>query len=118
MLKWVGRFYLSLAVILTMTPQVVLHASNMPSQSAKQIVPLDMSMPRMDMSKCDLPAPCKSVTPACTDSMGCLTVVVLPTTPLSAATPLGWGILSYTFFDVALTGRTIRPELFPPIFRG
>jgi hypothetical protein len=119
MLKWVGTFFLSLAVILTMmTLQVVPHECDVPSRSSNLMVALDMSMTHMGMSKGDRLAPCKSMTPTCTDSMGCLTGVVLPTTPHSAATPSTRGILSYTFFDVALTGRTIRPELFPPILRG
>ena len=112
MLKRVATYLLSLAVVLTMTLQVVRPASGMPSDPA-------MSMAGMDMSNCDHPAvPCKGMTPACIDSMGCVTIIGLPTIPLTAATPFEWGVLSYTAFGVALIGRTIRPELFPPILRA
>jgi hypothetical protein len=112
MLKRIASYLLSLAVIVTMTLQMVPHAFAMPSDS-------EMSMAGMDMSDCDHPAtPCKGLTPTCIDSMGCVTIIFLPTIPLAAATPFEWGILSYTAFDVALAGRTIRPELFPPILRA
>jgi hypothetical protein len=112
MLKRIATYLLSLAVILTMTLQTVPHGSGMPSEST-------MSMAGMDMGNCDRPtAPCKGMTPACIDSMGCVTIIGLPTIPLAAATPFEWGVLSYTTFDVALAGRTIRPEIFPPILRA
>jgi hypothetical protein len=112
MLKRIATYLLSLAVVLTMTLQTVPHASGMPSETT-------MSMAGMDMSDCDRPAtPCKGLTPTCIDSMGCVTIIFLPAIPLAAATPFEWGILSYTAFDVALAGRTIRPELFPPILRA
>jgi hypothetical protein len=58
------------------------------------------------------------MTPACIDSMGCATIVALPTAPLLAFAPLHWNVLSYGLADVAMNGRTIRPELFPPILRA
>ncbi len=112
MWKRIATHLLSLAVILTMTLQAVPHASGMPSEST-------MSMAGMDMTNCDHPAaPRKGMSPACIDSIGCVTIIGLPTIPLAAATPFEWGVLSYTAFDVALAGRTIRPELFPPILRA
>src|SRR6267154_2427895 len=101
MLKRIAIYLLSLAVVLTMTLQTVPHASGMPPDPA-------MSMAGMDMSNCDHPAapckgaPCKGMTPACNDSMGCVTIIGLPTVPLAAATPFKWGVFSYTAFDVAL----------------
>ena len=110
MLKRIATYLLSFAVVLVMTLQVIPHAPAMAS---------DLSMAGMDMSNCDHPAaPCKGMTPACIDNMGCATIIGLPTAPLSAATPFEWGVLSYAVFDVALAGRTIRPELFPPILRA
>ena len=112
MLKRIATCLLSLAVIVTMTLQVIPHAPAMPLDSPT-------SMAGMDMSNCEhRAAPCKGITPACIDSMGCVTIIGLPTTPLSASVPFKWGVLSYTVFDVALAGRTIRPELFPPILRA
>jgi len=112
MVHRIATYLLSLAVILTMTLQTIPHASGMPSDPA-------MSMAGMDMGNCDHPAaPCKGMTPACIDGMGCVTLIGLPTIPLAAATPFEWDVVSYTIFDVALAGRTVPPELFPPILRA
>jgi hypothetical protein len=116
MLKRIATYVLSLAVVLTMTLQTVPHASGMLSELLSEPA---MSTAVMGMNDCDHPAaPCTGMTPACIDSMGCVTVIGLPTIPLSAATPFDWGVPSYTAFDVALAGRTIRPEIFPPILRA
>jgi hypothetical protein len=112
MLKRIAIYLLSIAVVLTMSLQGIPHASAMPSVSP-------MSMADMDMSNCDHSgAPCKGMTPACIDSMGCVTIVGLPATPVLAVTTIEWSVLSYPVLEVALYGRTIRPELFPPILRA
>jgi hypothetical protein len=112
MLKLIAHSLLSFVLVLVMTMQVVSHASAMPPDAS-------MAMDGMDMSNCDHPAaPCKGVTPGCIDSMGCATIVALPTTPLLASVSLHWDVLSYSVVDVAMNGRTIRPELFPPILRA
>ena len=112
MLKLIAHSVLSFVFVLVMTMQVVPHASAMPSD-------ISMSMDDMDMSNCDhLGAPCKGMTPACIDSMGCTAIAALPTTPLLTSAPLHWDVLSYGLVDVAMNGRTIRPELFPPILRA
>jgi hypothetical protein len=112
MLKLIVHSLLSFAFILVMTVQAVSHASAMPSDQS-------MSMDGMDMSQCDHPAaPCKGMTPGCIDSMGCVAIVALPTMPLLTSAPLHWDVLSYRVVDVAMNGRTIRPELFPPILRA
>jgi hypothetical protein len=113
MLKLIAHSLLSFIFVLVMMMQVVPHATAaMPSDTS-------MSMDGMDMSNCDHSgAPCKGMTPACIDSMGCATIAALPTTPLLTSAPLHWAVLSYGFVDVAMNGRTIRPELFPPILRA
>jgi hypothetical protein len=112
MLKLIAHSLLSFVFVVVMTMQVVPHATAMPSDTS-------MSMDGMDMSNCDHPgAPCKGMTPACIDSMGCATIAALPATPLLTSAPLHWDVLSYSFVDVAMNGRTIRPELFPPILRA
>ncbi|MFI4987100.1 MAG: hypothetical protein ACHQF3_06650 [Alphaproteobacteria bacterium] len=105
-------YLLSFAVVLVMTPQRIPHAPAMPSDST-------MSMAGMDMSNCDhQTAPAKGLTPACADGMCCVTIIGLPTPPLTAPASFKWGVLSYNVFDVALSGRTIRPEIPPPILRA
>jgi hypothetical protein len=112
MLKLIAHSLLSFVFVLVMTMQLVPHAAAMPSD-------MSMSMDGMDMGNCDHPGtPCKGITPACIDSMGCATIVALPATLLLTSAPLYWDVLSYGFADVAMNGRTIRPELFPPILRA
>lgn len=112
MLKLIAHSLLSFIFVLVMTMQVVPHASAMPSD-------MSISMDGMDMSNCDHPgAPCKGMTPACIDNMGCATIAALPATPLLTSAPLRWDVLSYRLVDAAMAGRTIRPELFPPILRA
>jgi len=112
MFKLIAHSLLSFVLVLVMAMQVVPHASAMPSDTS-------MSMDGMDMSNCDHSrAPCKGMTPACIDSMGCATIVALPTAPLLTSAPLHWDVLSYGFVDARMNGRTIRPELFPPILRA
>jgi hypothetical protein len=111
MLKLIAHSLLSFVFVLMMTIQVGAHAWAMPSDTS-------MAMDGMDMSDCDHPAaPCKGMTPGCIDRMGCATIAALPATPLPASAPLHWDVLSYGVVDVAMDGRTIRPELFPPILR-
>lgn len=112
MLKLIAHSLLSFVFVLVMTMQVVPHASAVPSD-------ISMAMGGMDMSNCDHSgAPCKGMTSTCIDSMGCGTIAALPATPLLTSAPLHWDVLSYGFVDAAMNGRTIRPELFPPILRA
>jgi hypothetical protein len=110
MVKRIATCLLSFAVILTMTLQAIPHAPAMTSDASMSM------MADMDMSDCG--APCKGMTPACIDAMGCLAAIGLPATPFSAATPFERSALRYAAFDVVLSSRTIRPELFPPILRA
>ncbi len=71
-------------------------------------------MSGMDMSHCEHPGgPCKGMTPACIDSMGC--IVAIPTATFITPASFEWRGISYASFNVAMADRTIRPELFPPI---
>jgi len=113
MLKLIAHGLLSFVFVLVMTMQVVPHASAMPSDTS-------MSMDGMDMSNAiHSGAPCKGMTPACIDSMGCATIAALPTTPLLTSAPLQWDRTQLRFVDVAIErpdnpARTPFPLSFAP----
>jgi hypothetical protein len=60
-------------------------------------------------------APCKGLTPACVDAMGCVATVALPAPPLSTSTGLASVATTYSFFGISLSGLSVEPELSPPI---
>ncbi len=115
MIKQLATYLMAFAVIFAMTLQSPApRASMMQSQSETSMPDMDMS--GMDMSHCQHPGgPCKGMTPACIDSMGCVVAVAIPTATFSAPAPFEWGGVSYVSFNVAMADRTIRPELSPPI---
>ncbi len=115
MIKRFATYLIGFAVILAMTLQSPApRASVMQSQSEMSMADMDMS--GMDMSHCQHPGgPCKGMTPACIDSMGCVVAVAIPTTTFVTPAPFEWGGVNYIAFSIAMAERTIRPELSPPI---
>jgi hypothetical protein len=86
-----------------------------------QLVPLraalaDTNQQAGMMADCDqpMPQPVKHM-PGCMDQTGCLCVPTLPAAPASAATLLQWTSIRYVARAVALSGRSLKPELLPPI---
>lgn len=62
------------------------------------------------------PMPCKGMTPACIDLMGCVVVLGAPIeAPSMVATAFNYQLTAYSFATDRLIGRTVGPELFPPI---
>jgi hypothetical protein len=89
------------------------------AQTAPQPCPMGM---KMDI-KTDLepagsapadPMPCMDSTPACAKRICCLIGTALPMSP-PAETPVSFGMIQYLPTDAAQGGRSIEPELFPPI---
>ena len=109
MLKRISIHLLAVVLVIATTVQAIPRAS---------VAAPEMAMAGMDMSGASHRAPpCKGMTPACTDCLGCATAG-LPATPVLVSAPIVWGELRYAPIIIALTGRTIRPELFPPILRA
>jgi hypothetical protein len=86
-----------------------------------QLVPLhaamaDTSQQASMMPGCDqpMPQPAKHM-PGCMDQTGCLCVPTLPAAPAAAATLLQWISIRYASGAIALSGRSLKPELLPPI---
>ena len=112
MLKRIATFLLAFGVVLATTLQVIPRAS-VTAPHATISATMDMA------GDCNNPAsPCKGLTPACIDSMGCLMTAALPAAPLSASVPVQWAEASYAPATAVLAGVTPDPELFPPILRA
>jgi hypothetical protein len=108
MLRRFAIFCLILALVIGLTGQVAFMPMAMavpPDQAS------DMS-PAAPCSGSDMP--CKGMMPACMDSMSCTFTVVLPM-PMAPPTALQWSRVSYATLSATLNGRSIEPDLFPPI---
>lgn len=93
------------------------------AQTAPQPCPMAMEMDMKveaasaAMMKTDAPAmpmPCEDGTPACTKRICCLIGTALPMPP-PAVTLVSFGMVQYLPTDAPQGGRSIEPELFPPI---
>lgn len=90
-------------------------------RTTAQLMPSSMAHPdmglRADMAGgCDRPQPpCTGHMPNCIDHLGCLTVSALPASPVAIAVVFEWTSLDYDLAPTALSGRSVKPELSPPI---
>jgi hypothetical protein len=68
------------------------------------------------MACCDGPTmpPAKPM-PNCIDHFGCLTVPAVATVPTALPTPFRWASIAYISGATSLVGRSVEPELSPPI---
>jgi hypothetical protein len=124
MLKRLATLLLAVAVIVSMTMQVIPRASAMPWMSG-----MDAGQSTSDMSAADdmnmadcmkaghaNQVPCKGMTPECIDLMGCVVATGVPVSPpASAATSLRWVRVTYMLARQTLRGGSVEPEIFPPI---
>jgi hypothetical protein len=68
------------------------------------------------MAGCTEPqAPPVKHMPNCIDHYGCLTVQALPTAPTALSMPFQWAPIAYIADATSLVGRSVEPELSPPI---
>jgi hypothetical protein len=107
MVKRFGIVLLAVAVIVGLTMQVVPRGLALESG---QVAVASMDMP------CDggSGTPCKGMTPACIDLMGCVVAVAIPARAPDLTT-FPWLTAGYTFTDTSLSGLSVQPELTPPI---
>ena len=112
--KRLSIMLLALAVVFGMTTQVVRHASAMMAMSSMGGTPATTS-DAGDASN-DEPAPCKGLTPACIDAMGCVMALGVPLPALSVSATIRWTSVAYLLATDRLSGSSVEPELFPPIF--
>lgn len=65
---------------------------------------------------CDHPKPpCPDRTPNCIDHFGCLSVPALSISPTALQMPFQWASIAYISGATSLVGRSVEPELSPPI---
>ena len=62
--------------------------------------------------------PCKTMTGECIGKMGCAVAVKEPPLPLAEAAPVRYEAVAYQSWSETRSGRSILPELFPPITLG
>lgn len=80
------------------------------------MAPTDIGI-RADMSagSSGSTAPCTGHTPTCIDHVGCVTLSALPISPVSPPIAFRWTSVAYDFAAEPLAGRSVEPELAPPI---
>jgi hypothetical protein len=113
MLKRVSIILLAIAFVIGATVQLMPRAVAM-HDAAGMSDDMSMTMSAAEQSS-DGDMPCKGMTPACVDTMGCAVVLALPAPSASAPTPILWGVISYSTLVIMLDGLAVEPELFPPI---
>jgi hypothetical protein len=73
-----------------------------------------MAMPPHDVGNGHT-MPCKGMDPECVKQMGCLGTPSLPPRLGSSFVPFAYGKVGYWAPAILLDGRSIKPDLFPPI---
>lgn len=61
------------------------------------------------------PTPCKSSLPNCFSSIGCIFMVALPPAHIPTGSPIPWSAVVYASLDALLAGKSLEPDLGPPI---
>ena len=59
--------------------------------------------------------PCKGIPFNCLSDLGCIFMISLPAPQLAISTDLAWSSVVYGVPPVAAGGRSIKPDLGPPI---
>ena len=99
---------LALAFVVGLTTQTILPARAVP-------MPVPMRAAGMPAHSDERPvAPCKPATPICVDHVGCVTVMAVPA-PTAMGVSIRWHTVSYDPALSHLRGRSVEPELSPPI---
>jgi hypothetical protein len=89
---------------------VGIHSDKMAGRDGASAAPLK------PVADCDGPGvpPAKPMA-NCIDHFGCLTVPALATAPTAPPTPFRWVSITYISGATSLIGRSVEPELSPPI---
>lgn len=116
MLKRLFIAVLAVALLAGTTAQLMPHGAMIAAATAA--TPCEaMDMPAAGVGPSTVPAdmPCKGKIPVCNDSIGCAVVFNLPTPVRVAPVAVRWTGIVWSAAPSALAGRTLEPELTPPI---
>jgi hypothetical protein len=115
MLKRLSIILLAFALVASVTMQLMPHAWAAPAE-AGAAVPCEMMDMQADHGAAGAPEmPCKGKIPVCDDSIGCAVFVDLPVPARAAPVEVHWTSVVWTASQSTLFGRTVEPELTPPI---
>jgi hypothetical protein len=109
-MRRIAILLLAVTVVVGITTQMVARAwaidsCPMPTASTAH---MPTSAPSSD-------TPCKGQTPGCVDMTACITTVAVLAAPVSAPIAISWAPVTYSFSTHRLDGRSVEPELSPPI---
>jgi hypothetical protein len=103
---------LALAFVFASATQMMLSALAIASMP----VPLSIGAEAMAAHPDGRPvAPCERSTPVCVEHVGCVIAVSLAASATAAGVPVERCAVSYNTPELHLAGRSVEPELFPPI---
>jgi hypothetical protein len=103
---------LALAFVFASATQMMLSVLTIPSM----LVPMSMGAEAIAAHPDGRPvAPCERTTPVCAEHVGCVIAVSLAASATAAGVPVERCAVSYNTPESHLAGRSVEPELFPPI---
>lgn len=116
MLKRLLIAVLAFALVAGITAQLMPHdAMIAEAKAAMPCEAMDMSAASVNSSTMPDDMPCKGMIPVCNDSIGCAVVVDLPAPVRAAPVAVHWTVVVWSAAPSTLAGRTLEPELTPPI---
>ena len=115
MLKRLSIILLAFAFVAAVTMQLMPRAWAAPA-GAGPAVPCEMMNMKAEATPAGTPGmPCKGAIPVCNDSIGCAVFADLPTPPATSPVEVRWISVVWSAIQSVLSGRTVEPELTPPI---
>jgi hypothetical protein len=103
---------LALAFVFASATQAVLSALASPSMR----VPMSTTAEAVAAHPDSRPvAPCERSTPVCAEHVGCVIAAALPVSAAAAGVPVERRAVGYNTAPSHLAGRSVEPELSPPI---
>lgn len=114
-------FIMAAVLVASLATQTVPHALAMTAPT-HDCCPMEMgdadpgaNVGDITMAPDEAGAPCKGLTPACIDVMGCVVPVAIPIqVPILSQLASGWSEVAYVTATPRLAGRSIPPDPFPP----
>jgi hypothetical protein len=118
MLRRIVTFVMAAVLVACLATQAVPHALASAAET-HDCCPMEMGNTDTDTDVAAaadaVGVPCKGLTPACIDAMGCVVPVAVPLrAPVLSPVATAWSEVAYTTATPVLAGRSIPPDPFPP----